>query len=151
MHKFKHKNTDIWIWKFCLLKIYLDNRELMNTSWLTAKRWLRLMNTTDWRRKITRDIFLNSQFLTISSSLVSFALCPMKKVEALFIGNEVRLESILNLESWKFWNPSRVKTTVAIKSAEREYFFFFLSHKLYMWHNQFVMQINIKKNYFLVL
>ena len=40
--------------KFCLLKIYIDYRELMNTSWLTVEGWLKLMNTTDWRRKITR-------------------------------------------------------------------------------------------------
>ena len=32
LQKFKHNNTNIWIWKYCLLKIYLDYRELMTTG-----------------------------------------------------------------------------------------------------------------------
>ena len=97
----------------------------MITGWLTAEGWLRLMNTTDWKKKITRENF----FWTLKFFLLlklSSQLCLMKIVEALFIGEDSDLKFywIFNLE--KFWNLSRVEIAGAMKSAEGEYFFFSL-------------------------
>ena len=82
----------------------------------------------NYKRKIFE--LLISYYLKLSSSpssLASFALCLMKRDVAPFIDDEIGLESILILQSWKFWNPSRIETAVAMKSAKGEYFFFSLS------------------------
>ena len=108
LQKFNHKNTDIWIWKYCLLKIYLDYRELMNTSLLTVEGWLKVMNTNDnnfWKRKIQEgEIFrtlLSSSALRFPSSLV-LSFCLVRKLASLLIDDEVELESILSLHAWQF-------------------------------------------------
>ena len=103
----------------------------MITGWLTAEGWLKLMNTTDWKKKITRENFFElSNFALSKFSLLlklSSQLCLMKNVETLFIDEDSDLKFywIFNLEI--FWNPSRVETAVSMKSAEEEYFLFSLS------------------------
>ena len=119
MQKFKHNNTNIWIWKICLLKIYLTK-----SWWLQAG--LQQRDDLDWKKKITRENFLNSQNFALSKFFMllklSSRLCLMKKVEALFIGEDSDLKFywICNLE--KVWNPSRVET-VRYWSLQRENFF----------------------------
>ena len=90
-----------------------------------SRRMTQVMNTTDWKKKITRENF----FWTLKFFLLlklSSQLCLMKIVEALFIGEDSDLKFywIFNLE--KFWNLSRVEIAGAMKSAEGEYFFFSL-------------------------
>ena len=111
MRKFKHNNTNIWIWKYCLLKIYLDYRELMTTGcWQqrndsNSKR--KFLNSQDFF-KLSNIFFLQ---LTLCRALESLPtsladLCLMKKVEAPFIDEDSDFRWIFNLES--FWIPSHV-------------------------------------------
>ena len=56
MQKFKHNNTNIWIWKYCLLKIYLNTE-----SW-----WIQVVDSrgmTLTQRKVQEKIFELSEFL----------------------------------------------------------------------------------------
>ena len=55
LQKFKHNYTNIWIWKFCLLKIYLNYRELMTTGCWQQR------NDSNSKRKLQEKFFLNSQ------------------------------------------------------------------------------------------
>ena len=106
MQKFKHKNADIWIWKYCLLKIYLDYRELMNKSWLTVEGWLRLMNTIEWRRKITRE----KVFWTLNFSLSQALFFHFFKLSCLFcpLPDEERYDSI-----YRWWS----RTWIYVESS----------------------------------
>ena len=95
--------------KFCLLKIYLDYRELMITGWLTADGWLRLMNTTDWKKKITRENFWTLKFLhslnffhSWSSLPNSFQPLPDEEHWGSIYRRGFGIEILLNLQSWKF-------------------------------------------------
>ena len=138
MQKFKHKNADIWIWKFCLLKIYIDYRELMSTSWLTAEGWFRLMNTTDWKRKITRK-FLNSlsYFLLNSLSSLLNSFSSFKFFQTL--SDEERwgsiyrrgfgLEILLNLQSWKCLKSITCRDNWGNEVCRGRIFFFSLYYK----------------------
>ena len=118
MQKFKHNNTNIWIWKYCLLKIYLDYRELMTTGCWQQR------DDSYSKKKITRENFLNSQNFSLSnifflllkltlSELLNpcrtlyqtlFQLCLMKPFVALFIGEDSDFRWIFNLEN--YWNSS---------------------------------------------
>ena len=132
MQKFKHNNTNIWIWKYCLLKIYLDYRELMTTSCWQQR------NDSNSKRKL-QEKFLNSQnFLQLSNIFLAANswnswtladLCLMKKVEAPFIGEDSDFRWIFNLES--FWIPSHVcqvehSVEERVREEREEIFFSFL-------------------------
>ena len=122
MQKFKHNNADIWIWKFWLLKIYLNTE-----SWWLQAVDSRGMTQTE-RRKLQEKIFWTLNIFALSKFFLllklSSQLCLMKIVKVLFIGEDSDLKFywIFNLE--KFWNPSRVETVGAMKSVEEEYFSF---------------------------
>ena len=126
MQKFKHNNTNIWIWKICLLKIYLtESWWLRATGWFTAEGG----RTQTEKRKLQEKIFWTLKILHSLNFFCSFsaleALLPTlltKKVEALFIGEDSDLKFywICNLE--KVWNPSRVET-VGYWSLQRENLF----------------------------
>ena len=64
----KHNNTNIWIWKFCLLKIYLNTE-----SW-----WIQVVDsrgmTLTKRRKLQEKIFELSEFL---HSVIFFLLLEL--------------------------------------------------------------------------
>ena len=114
MQNFKHKNTYIWIWKFCLLKIYLDYRELMNTSWLTEYVWLKLMNTTDWMRKIARD----KNFKLLIFHYLKLSLFHLFKLFCLFctLPNEEGCGSIYRWwsQTWIYLESSILKILKSI-------------------------------------
>ena len=61
MQKFKHNNTNIWIWKYCLLKIYLDYRELMTTGCWQQR------DDSNSNKKITRKFFESLRIFALSN------------------------------------------------------------------------------------
>ena len=141
MQKFKHKNTYIWIWKFCLLKIYLDYRELMNTSWLIVERWLKLMNTTDWMRKIARD----KNFKLLIFHYLKLSLFHLFKLFYLFctLPNEEGCGSIYRWwsQTWIYLESSILKILKSITCKdncsnkvcrERIFFLFLVTQVIYV-------------------
>ena len=105
MQKFKHNNANIWIWKFYLLKIYLNYRELMITGWLTVEGWLKLKEENYKRKFFELSIFLHSLNFFFLLLKLSSQLCLMKKFEALFIGEAPDFKRTLSLQFWKILNP----------------------------------------------
>ena len=129
MQKFKHNNVDIWIWKFCLLKIYFNYRELMIIGWLTAEGWLRLMNTTYWKKKITRKKFsLNSQIFSALEALFPTLLDEdcWRSIYRRGFG----LEIPLNLQSWKFFKSITCRDSWGNEVCRGRIFFLFFVRDL---------------------
>ena len=105
MQKFKH-NTNIWIWNYCLLKIYLNTE-----SW-----WLQVVDSrgmTLTQKENYKRIFLNSQDflklsnyfflqLTLTELLNPCRPLPDEESWSSFYRWGFRLQ--MNLQSWKFFN-----------------------------------------------
>ena len=139
MHKFKHKNTYICIWKFCLLKIYIDYRELMNTSWLTVDGWLKLMNTIDRRRKITRK----KNFKLLIFHYLNLSLFHLFKLFCLFctMPDEEGCDSIYRWwsQTWIYLESSILKILKSITCRDncsnkvgRIFFLFLVTQVIYV-------------------
>ena len=102
MQKFKHNNTNIWVWKFCLLKIYLDYGDffyyrLVDSKWMTKRdgyKGLEFFERGDYKNK--RENSLEHSLLTLLSSQ-DFQLCLMRKLASLFIGEALGFKKTLSL------------------------------------------------------
>ena len=130
----QHNNTNIWI-KYCLLKIYLNYRELMTTSCWQQR------NDSSSKRKL-QEKFLNSQNI-FCNSLIFFSLaansyntlgtpCRALLYEegwSSFYRWGFGLQ--MNLQSWKFWISSHVgqvehSVEERVREEREEIFFSFL-------------------------
>ena len=145
LQKFKHNYTNIWIWKFCLLKIYLNYRELMTTGCWQQR------NDSNSKRKLQEKFSLNSQnflqlynifFLQLTlTELLNpcrplsrlLELCLMKPFAVLFIGKALGFKKALPL--WclpRVWRLQEVRffssSSFYHMANESSTCFFLLSH-----------------------
>ena len=133
MQKFKH-NTNIWIWNYCLLKIYLNTE----SWWLQVvdSRGMTLTQKENYKRIIfwTLRIFWNSLifFLAANSLQSSWVLAdlscrPLSDEEGWSSFYRWGFGLQMNLQSWKFFNSITCRPGGAFcrrKSEGRDILFF---------------------------
>ena len=131
LQKFKHNNTNIWIWKYCLLKIYLDYRELMTTGCWQQRNDSNSKKFTKenfWTLRIFSLIFWTLKTLeTFLSSLL--AVGTLEPLPTSASGGS--LWAIFIAEALGFqegFMPLMSSTCMEIAGNKFPFFFFILSH-----------------------
>ena len=112
--------------------LFIENipyRELMITGYGLV--YSRGRNDSDWKKKITRENFLNSQNFALSKFFLLFFCSWSSLTDSAYEeswGSIYRrgfgLEILLNLQSWKSLKSITCRDSWVLKSAEGEFIFF---------------------------